>query len=98
MAPTPAAPQALSAPPPTTGVPGAKPVSAPANVVTRPSTSADPPTSGNNATGSSAASSISRLRPNRAGPDMGVPEVSYGAVANAAEGLLRGKFLAGSSV
>src|SRR3954471_14740903 len=46
ITPTPAAPHALSAPPPTTGVPIAKPVSPDASSVTRPSTSADPPTFG----------------------------------------------------
>src|SRR5207249_5918170 len=62
IAPTPAAPQALSAPPPTTGVPGASPMRAPASSVIRPSTSDDPPTSGNSERGSSTASIIARLQ------------------------------------
>src|SRR2546421_5819404 len=45
-APTPAAPHALSAPPPTTGVPTGSAVTVAASLVIRPSTSADPPTTG----------------------------------------------------
>src|SRR4051812_48575353 len=44
--PTPAAPQALSAPPPTTESPLRNPHAAAAAVVIRPNTSAEPPTSG----------------------------------------------------
>src|SRR5215471_15655068 len=44
--PTPTAPHALSAPPPTTGVPRARPVALAAAALSLPSTSALPPTSG----------------------------------------------------
>src|SRR5204863_4268996 len=61
-APTPAALQALSAPPPTTGVPAASPVRAAASLVTWPSTSADPPTAGSSDGGRSTAPSIPSLQ------------------------------------
>src|SRR6266852_4953000 len=79
MAPTPAAPHALSAPPPTTGVPGARPVSAPGCERTRPSTSDDPPTAGNSDSGSPTDSRISRLQRTRAGSNIKVPEASEGS-------------------
>src|SRR5207237_691825 len=98
MAPTPAAPHALSAPPPTTGVPGARPVSAPACSVTRPRTAADPPTSGNNDRGSSTASSISRLQRRPPGSNMRVPDASDGSDATTPVSRSRTKSLARSTV
>src|SRR5262245_40622208 len=58
-APTPAAPHALSAPPPTTGVPARNPVSPAASTVTVPRTSDDPPTVGTIERGRPTASRIS---------------------------------------
>src|SRR5204863_1754898 len=81
-APTPAAPQALSAPPPTTGVPGVSRESlAPASLML-PRTCDDPPTSGSSETERSTASSISELQRIRAGSNMRVPDASDGSVAS----------------
>src|SRR5207249_11579295 len=67
IAPTPAAPQALSAPPPTTGVPATRPVRTAASLVTRPSTSDDPPTVGSSDASRSTACNISGLQRKRTG-------------------------------
>ena len=83
MTPTPAAPQALSAPPPTTGVPSASPIAAAAAAVTRPSTSDEPPTSGRSEGGTSTAASRSRLHCIPAGSNISVPDASDGSVASA---------------
>src|SRR4029453_4670823 len=56
--PTPAAPHALSAPPPTTGVPSSLPVSFAADAETLPNASEEPPTSGRSDIGKSTASII----------------------------------------
>src|SRR3989441_9033949 len=98
MAPTPAAPQALSAPPPTTGVPAANPVRAAAAGVTGPSTSDDPPTSGSSDGASPTASSISRLQRTWAGSNMSVPDASDGSVAIVPVRRSRTKSLASSTV
>src|SRR5437667_2335220 len=98
IAPTPAAPHALSAPPPTTGVPGARPVSAPARSVTRPRTSDDPPTSGNSESGRPTASSIGRDQRKPAGSNISVPDASDGSVASAPVSRSRTKSLARSTV
>src|SRR5207249_7495906 len=78
ITPTPAAPQALSAPPPTTGVPAGSPVNAAAAAVTRPSTSDEPPTSGTIETDKPTAARISVLQRMCA--------VSYMSVADASDG------------
>src|SRR5262249_6658677 len=76
--PTPAAPHALSAPPPTTGVPSFNPVSPAAVVCTRPSTAADSPTSGRIDIGRPTARMISALHFR--------PAVLYISVADASDG------------
>ena len=81
-APTPAAPQALSAPPPTTGVPTSISVSAAASALTRPSTPADGPTSGRSVVGNSTARMISSLQRRRAVSYIRVADASDGSVAS----------------
>src|SRR5512142_2395470 len=77
--PTPAAPHALSAPPPTTGVPAGTPVNADASAVTWPSISADPPTVGRIELGIPTASRISLLHLTRAVSNMSVADASDGS-------------------
>src|SRR3954463_10717972 len=80
-APTPAAPQALSAPPPTTGVPSFSDVSDAASALTRPSTSEDPPTVGTIDIGTSTAFRISSLQRSFAVSYISVADASDGSVA-----------------
>ena len=82
-APTPAAPHALSAPPPTTGVPSGNPVAAAASALTVPSTSDDPPTAGTIECGRPTASRISVLHRSRAVSYISVADASDGSVASA---------------
>ncbi len=88
-APTPTAPQALSAPPPTIGVPAVRPVAAAARAETVPSTSVEPPTSGSSDGASSIASSISRLQRRFATSSSSVPDASEYSVASVPESCSR---------
>src|SRR5690349_6870732 len=80
-APTPAAPHALSAPPPTTGVPSGNPVRRATSAVTRPSTSDEPPTLARIDGDTRTASRVSRLQRIDAGSNISVPDASEGSVA-----------------
>src|SRR5512138_1214310 len=96
--PTPAAPHALSAPPPTTGVPAGSPVAFAAAAVTRPSTSAEPPTLGSSARGTFTAARISSLHVRRAGSNMSVPDASDGSEARSPVRRYRMKSFASTTV
>src|SRR6478609_154260 len=81
IAPTPAAPHALSAPPPTTGTPTGRPVKPAASSVTVPSGSDDPPTSGTRLRSRPTAFRISSLQRSRAVSYISVADASDGSVA-----------------
>ena len=81
IAPHPTAPAALSAPPPTTGVPAAIPSIAAPSAVAAPATCVDPATRGNTPASNPSASSAAPLQRRRRTSYSSVPAASDGSVA-----------------